>query len=164
MARPRMSAEQKIGNQIARKVIRAIQRVVKQSSFRTGMMRAAGKLHLQFIKHAMSQSGVGGYGKWVALSPRRQAELGRVDSILKDTGALQRSMKVVATADGWEITVGVEYGDIHQNGGTNAQGAYVPARPYLLLTDEWAGHIWDGAILPFIRERTILAVRKALAA
>ena len=61
---------------------------------------------------------------------------------LIDSGRLFRSITYVAGKDIVDIGTGiksgtdVEYAALHQFGGENAQGAKVPARPYLVVQDE----------------------------
>ena len=136
-------------DKMKRRAKREIMRYVQSSAFRVGMMKAAGKKHLDLIILGMNASGVnpetGAPGYWELLSERRAKELGRPNSTLKDTGRLIRSLHVVADASGWEIESDVKYAELHQTGGANDEGAHVPARPWNVMPKVWEDAVDDAA-------------------
>lgn len=91
---------------------------------------------LQDIKDTILNQGPGLYGRpWEPLSQMRIQERGTDWPILIDTGRLLESFYIRHVRPGiWTVRTDSNYARLHEYGGTNPQGYWVPERSFMRST------------------------------
>jgi phage gpG-like protein len=100
-----------------------------------GLRKAWEAIGREAVRAIHTNFQVGGRPSWVPLSAERVRRKGHSRPLI-DTGRLMNSTYYRYIGGGLELYNDTPYGELHQNGGDNAQGKYVPARPWMTLRPE----------------------------